>query len=53
MRFDNGGKYTDVEFKKCCANNGIKMVKTILEMPQHHRMIERMNKTLKERARSW
>ena len=52
LRSDNGGEYEDDEFKKYCAQNGIKMEKTIPGTPQQNGVAERMNTTLNERARS-
>ena len=52
LRSDNGGEYIDNAFKKYCADNGIKMEKTIPGNPQQNGVAERMNMTLNERARS-
>jgi hypothetical protein len=40
------------DFKQFCAENGIKMQKTIPGTPQQNGVAERMNRTLNERARS-
>ena len=52
LRSDNGGEYISDEFKRYCADNGIKMEKTIPGTPQQNGIAERMNRTLNERARS-
>ena len=52
LRSDNGGEYTDQRFREFCANNGIKMEKTVPGTPQQNGVAERMNRTLNERARS-
>ena len=52
LRSDNGGEYIDGGFKKYCATNGIKMEKTILGTLQQNGIVERMNKTINERARN-
>ena len=51
LRSDNGGEYEDAGFKKFCAENGIRMEKTIPGTPQQNGVAERMNRTLNERAR--
>ena len=52
VRSDNGGEYRDNRFRELCANNGIKMEKTVPMTPQQNGVAERMNITLNERARS-
>ena len=52
VRSDNGGEYIDNRFREFCANNGIKMEKTVPMTPQQNGVAERMNRTLNERARS-
>ena len=52
VRSDNGGEYKDNRFRELCANNGIKMEKTVPMTPQQNGVAERMNRTLNERARS-
>ena len=52
VRSDNGGEYRDNRFREFCANNGIKMEKTVPMTPQQNGVAERMNKTLNEHARS-
>ena len=52
VRSDNGGEYRDNRFRELCANNGIKMEKTVPMTPQQNGVAKRMNRTLNERARS-
>ncbi|KAJ0714724.1 putative RNA-directed DNA polymerase [Helianthus annuus] len=52
IKSDNGGEYVSTEFIDFCANNGIKMIKTVPGTPEHNGVAERMNRTLNERARS-
>ena len=52
VRSDNGGEYRDKRFREFCANNGIKMEKTVPMTPQQNGVAVRMNRTLNERARS-
>ena len=52
VRSDNGGEYRDNRFREFCANNGIKMEKTVPMTPQQNGVAERMNRTMNERARS-
>ncbi|GJU08384.1 retrovirus-related pol polyprotein from transposon TNT 1-94 [Tanacetum coccineum] len=52
LKFDNGGEYSSREFIKYCAENWIKMLKTVPETPQQNGVAERMNRTLNERAKS-
>ena len=52
LKSDNGGEYVDSDFKQYCAENGIKMMRTIPGTPQQNGVAERMNRTLNERARS-
>ncbi|KAE8730942.1 Major allergen Pru ar 1 [Hibiscus syriacus] len=51
LRSDNGREYKNRRFRDFCANNGIKMETTVMT-PQQNGIVERMNKTLNERARS-
>ena len=51
LRSDNGGEYTDGGLKEHCATNGIGMEKTIPRTPQQKGVVERLNKTINERAR--
>ena len=52
VRSNNGGEYRDNIFREFCANNGIKMEKTVPMTPQQNGVVERMNRTLNEHARS-
>ncbi|GJZ26869.1 retrovirus-related pol polyprotein from transposon TNT 1-94 [Tanacetum coccineum] len=51
LKSDNGREYSSREFIKYCAENGIRMLKTVPETPQQNGMAERMNRTLNERAK--
>ena len=46
FRSDNGGEYSSNEFVNYCAENGIRMMKTVPENPQQNGVAERMNRTL-------
>ncbi|GJU03714.1 retrovirus-related pol polyprotein from transposon TNT 1-94 [Tanacetum coccineum] len=50
LKSDNGGEYSSREFIEYCAENGIRMLKTVPETPQQNGVAERMNRTLNERA---
>ncbi|RVW84844.1 Retrovirus-related Pol polyprotein from transposon TNT 1-94 [Vitis vinifera] len=52
LRSDNGGEYIDGGFSEYCATQGIRMEKTIPRTPQQNGVVECMNRTLNERARS-
>jgi len=52
LRFDNGGKYTSMEFKAYLVSKGIKHQLSIPERPDQNGVAERMNRTLIECARS-
>ena len=52
LRSYNGGEYIDGGFKGYCAANGITMEKTIFRTPQQNGVVEYMNRTINERARS-
>ena len=52
LRLDNGGEYIDGGFNEYYAAHGIRMEKTIPETSQQNDVVERMNRTLNERARS-
>ena len=52
LRSDNGGEYIDGGFSEYCATQGIRMEKTIPRTPQQNGVVERMNRTLNECARS-
>jgi transposase InsO family protein len=49
---DNGRECKDGGFKQFCAANGIIMEKIISRTPQQNGVVERMNRTLNEHARS-
>ncbi|GJS66764.1 retrovirus-related pol polyprotein from transposon TNT 1-94 [Tanacetum coccineum] len=52
LKSNNDGEYSSREFIKYCAENGIRMLKTVPETPQQNDVVERMNQTLNERAKS-
>jgi transposase InsO family protein len=52
LRSDNGGEYSDGEFKEFYVAHGIRMEKTIPGTPQQNGVAESMNKILNEQARS-
>eukprot|EP00253_Pinus_taeda_P008942 PITA_08942 len=52
MRTDNGGDFCSKEFEEFCRNCGIAWQKNTPYTPQQNGVVERMNKTLTERARS-
>ena len=52
LRSDNRGEYKDGEFSEYYAAQGIRMEKTIPGTSQQNAMVERMNRTLNELARS-
>ncbi|GJZ49983.1 retrovirus-related pol polyprotein from transposon TNT 1-94, partial [Tanacetum coccineum] len=52
FKSDNGGEYSSREFIEYCAENGIRMLKTVPETPQQNGVAKRMNRTLNERAKS-
>nr|KYP35161.1 Retrovirus-related Pol polyprotein from transposon TNT 1-94 [Cajanus cajan] len=52
LKSDKGGEYNSTEFFNYYAENGIRMLKTILETPQQNGFVERMSRTLNERASS-
>jgi transposase InsO family protein len=49
---DNGCEYTSMEFNKYCKEEGIEEHKTNAYTSQQNNVVERMNMTLLERARS-
>ncbi|GJZ62198.1 putative RNA-directed DNA polymerase [Tanacetum coccineum] len=51
LKSDNGGEYSSRESIEYCAENGIRMLKTVPETPQQNGVAERMNRTLNERAK--
>ena len=52
LRSDNGGEYTSKEFKDYLASKGIKHKLSIPGRLEQNRVVEHMNRTLTERARS-
>jgi transposase InsO family protein len=52
MRTDNGGEFCGNEFKEFYKKCGIARQKTTTYTPQHNGAVERMNRTLMEKARS-
>ena len=52
LKFVNRGEYIDDDFKRYCAENEIKMTKTIPEKSQQNGVVGRMNMTLIKCARS-
>lgn len=51
LRIDNGLEFLSTEFQVYCRNKGIKRHKTVPGNPQQNGIIERMNRTLLDRAR--
>ena len=52
LKSDNGGEYKDEKLKEFCATNGIKLEKIVPKTPQQNGVVEYLNRTLNERARS-
>ena len=52
LRTDNGGEFMSMEFENCCKEFGSDKHRTTAYTPQQNRVVERMNMTLIERARS-
>lgn len=52
LRTDNGTEFTSKEFDNYCKKDGIERHKTTIYTPQQNGVVERMNRTLLERARS-
>ncbi|PWA56329.1 Gag-Pol polyprotein [Artemisia annua] len=52
LRTDNGGEYTSDEFDTFCRQEGIKRQFTAAYTPQQNKVVERINRTLLERARA-
>ena len=52
LRSNNGREYIGGGFSEYCTAQGIRMEKTILGTPQQNGVVECMNRTLNERARS-
>src|SRR4051812_10294751 len=51
LRSDNGTEYTDSKFQEFCEQHGIRRHFTVRKTPQQNGVVERMNKTIAERAR--
>ena len=49
---DNGGEFCSNEFDSFCSHNGIRRIKVVPRTPQENGVVERMNRTILERARS-
>ncbi|GJY79999.1 retrovirus-related pol polyprotein from transposon TNT 1-94 [Tanacetum coccineum] len=52
LKSDNGGEYSSRKFIEYCAENWIRMLKTVSETPQQKGVAERINRTMNERAKS-
>ena len=52
LRSDNGGEYCSKEFNDYCSYDGICREKIVPRTPQENGVLERMNRTIMERARS-
>ena len=52
LRSDNGGEYIDGGFSEYCVAHGIRMEKTISGTLQQNDVVECMNRTPNEHARS-
>ena len=52
LRTDNGGEFCKKEFEELCKKCGIARQKTTPYTPQQNGVVERMNRTLMEKARS-
>ncbi|RXI01012.1 hypothetical protein DVH24_001246 [Malus domestica] len=51
LRSDNNSKYTSHQFREYCVKHGIHHEKTVLGIPQHNGVAERMNRTIMEKVR--
>lgn len=51
LRSDNGTEYTDGKFQKFCAEHGIQRHFTVRKTPQQNGVVERMNRSIAEKAR--
>lgn len=52
LRYDNGGEYCSHEFEDYCSINCIHRQKIVPRTPQENGVVEHMNRTIMERARS-
>ena len=51
LRSDNGIEYTDSQFQKFCEEHGIQRHFSVRKTPQQNGVVERMNRSITERAR--
>ena len=51
LKLDNGTEYTDSMFTELCEQHGIKRHFTVRKTPQQNGVVEKMNRTIAERAR--
>ena len=52
LRYDNGREYNKSKFKAFCAAKGIRLMRTVLGKARQIGIVERMNRTLNEWAKS-
>ena len=52
FKSDNGEEFCTNEFDSFCSHNGIRRIKVVPRTPQENGIVERMNRTILERARS-
>ena len=52
LQLDNRGEYVNAEFQRYCDENDVKIRRTVSGNPQQNSVVERMNRTLIEQARS-
>eukprot|EP00253_Pinus_taeda_P028289 PITA_28289 len=52
LRTNNGGEFTSIEFEQYCKDEGIIRHKTVVYTPQQNGVVEHMNRTLMEKAKS-
>ena len=52
LRSDNGGEFTSKEFDLFCETHGIKRQFSVTRTPQQNGIVERMNRTVQEAART-
>eukprot|EP01018_Ginkgo_biloba_P002375 Gb_15908 [translate_table: standard] len=52
VRSNNGGEYTSKKFNQYCKDHGIQRQLTVAYTPQQNGMVERMNRTLVEKAKT-
>jgi transposase InsO family protein len=51
LRTDNGTEYANNEFRDFCEQHGIKRHFTVCKTPQQNGVVERINRSIAERAR--